>query len=133
VDEAVISYYRKLLKTGFENAGKIEKPSIFLETVGQGSVCGHAGDYMHIFININGNRIDDIKYMCACDPTVNVAAELLCILVKGKRLDEVQAITEDSLSQALGTRAEDFRNKARSLLEFMSNGLAQYQKRDQRE
>ena len=84
MDEAVIKYYRKLLKTGFENAGSFDNPSVFLESVGDGRVCGHAGDYMHIFINVINGRIDGIKYLCNCDPTANVAVEVLCTLAKGK-------------------------------------------------
>ena len=127
MDEAVIKYYRKLLRTGFEHAGSFDNPSIFLETVGDGRICGRAGDYMHMFINITNGRIDGIKYLCTCDPTANVAVEILCALAKGKRLEEVQAITEDSLLQALGTESEDFRKKAKGLLELVNKGLAQYQ------
>jgi NifU-like protein involved in Fe-S cluster formation len=130
VDEVVLKYYRRLLKTGFENAGKFDTPSIFLESVGDGRVCGHAGDYMHIFINIIDRRIDDMKYLCTCDPTANVAVEILCILMKGKRLDEVQGITEDTLLQTLGTTGQDFRNKAKGLLELLNRGLTQYQIRN---
>jgi NifU-like protein involved in Fe-S cluster formation len=130
VDEVVLKYYRKLLKTGFENAGKLDTPSIFLESVGDGRVCGHAGDYMHIFINVTDDRIDGMKYLCTCDPTANVAVEILCILVKGKRLDEAQDITEDMLLQRLGTTGQDFRNKARGLLELLNQGLTQYQMRN---
>ena len=127
MDEAVIKYYRKLLKTGFENAGSFDNPSVFLESVGEGRVCGHAGDYMHVFINVVNGRIDGIKYLCNCDPTANVAVEVLCNLAKGKRLDEAQAITEDSMLQTVGTGSEELRNKARGLLELLNQGLTQYQ------
>ena len=129
MDQVVIKYYRKLLKTGFQNAGSFDSPSIFLESIGDGRVCGHAGDYMHIFINVIDGRIDDIKYLCTCDPTANVAIEVLCILVKGKRLDEAQAITENSFMQAVGSRGEVLRTKAQGLLELLNRGLTQYQRR----
>jgi len=127
VDEAVIKYYRKLLRTGFEYAGSFDNPSVFLETVGDGRICGRAGDYMHIFIKITNGRIDGIKYLCTCDPTANVAVEILCALAKGKTLEETQAMTEDSLLQTLGTESEDFRKKAKGLLELLNKGLTQYQ------
>jgi len=123
VDEAVIKYYRRLLRTGFENAGSFDNPSVFLEAVGDGRVCGHAGDYMHIFINVLNDRIDDMKYLCTCDPAANVAVEMLCTLAKGKRLDEARAITEDSLLQRVGSTSEELRNKTRALLELFNNGL----------
>jgi len=127
VDEAVIRYYRKLLRTGFEQAGSFDKPSVFLETVGVGGTCGQAAEYMRIFINVSNDRIDGIKYLCTCDPTTNVAIEVLCAMAKGKRLDEVQAISEDSLLKTVGTRSEDLRKRARGLLELLSKGLAEYQ------
>jgi NifU-like protein involved in Fe-S cluster formation len=126
VDEAVIKYYRKLLRTGFEHAGSLDNPSVSLESVGDGRICGH-GDYMHIFINVANGRIDGIRYLCTCDPAANVAVEILCALAKGKRLEEAQAITEDLFLQAFGTGSEDLRKKAKGLLELLNEGLAKYQ------
>ena len=127
MDESVIKYYRKLLRTGFQNTGSFDAPSVFLESVGDGRVCGHAGDYMHIYINVINGKIDGIRYLCTCDPTANVAVETLCNLAKGKSIDEVQAITEDSLLQTVGSRGEDLRNKARGLLELLNQGLREFQ------
>jgi hypothetical protein len=53
MDETVIKYYRMLLKTGFKNAGSLDNPSIFLDSIGEGiSICGVVGDYINIFINV---------------------------------------------------------------------------------
>jgi NifU-like protein involved in Fe-S cluster formation len=82
---------------------------------------------MHIFINVTNGRIDDIKYLCLCDPTANVAVEILCALAKGKTLEETQAITEDSFLQAFGTESEGLRKKAKGLLEFLNEGLTKCQ------
>lgn len=130
MDETVIKHYRKLLKAGFENAGSFDTPSIFLESVGDGRVCGHAGDYMRIFINVIDGKIDDMKYLCTCDPAANVAVEMLCTLAKGKRLDEARTITEDSLLQKIGSTSEELRNKTKGLLDIFDKGLAQYQMRE---
>ena len=35
---------------------------------------------------VDDDRINDIKYLCSCEPTANVAVEVLCTLVKGKTL-----------------------------------------------
>ncbi len=128
MDEGVIKYYRKLLRTGFEHAGSFDNPSVFLESVGDGRICGH-GDYMQIFVNVSNGKIDGIKYLCSCDPTANVAIEILCTLLKGKRLEEAEAITEDSFFQAVGSRSEDMREKAKGLLELLNKGLTRYQPR----
>ena len=69
------SIYRKLLRTGFEHAGSFENASIFLDTVGEKvRICGSTSDFMQLYINVVNNTIDDIKYMCVCDPTANVAS-----------------------------------------------------------
>ena len=126
LDEGVIKYYRKLLKTGFENAGSFDNPSVFLDSAGEGRVCG-AHEYVHIFINVSNGRIDGIKYLCTCDPTANVAVEVLDNLLNGKRLEEAEVMTEDLFFQAVGSRSEELREKAKGLLELLNRGLTRYQ------
>ena len=130
MDDAVIKYYRKLLKTGFENAGSFDNPSVLVESVGDGRVCGHAGESMHIYINVIKDRIGGMKYLCTCDPAANVAVEVLCTLTKGRRLDEVQAMTEDAVLEIIGSSGEELRNKARALLELLNRGIMEYQMKD---
>jgi NifU-like protein involved in Fe-S cluster formation len=122
---AVIRYYRNLLKTGFEHAGSLENPSIFLDTVNEKiPICGNIGDYLHLYINIQNNMISDIKYLCACDPTSNVAIEILCILVRGKTIDEVKTITQESFFEILEAQSQELGKKAEGLLELLNRGLA---------
>ena len=128
MDELVVKYYRRLCKTGFEHAGSLENPSIFLDTVGEKiRICSHVSHaYMHIYINIRNGIIDDIKYLCTCDPTANVVVEILCALVKGKTIQEAEALTEDSFSQALGSKGEEFLKKVTGIIELLHRGLARY-------
>ena len=129
MDEAVIKYYRKLFRTRFEYAGSIENASIFLDSVGEKVlICGSTGDFMQLYINVINNRIDDIKYMCQCDPTANVAVEILCALLKGKTLDDAATLKEEAFSQFLGSNGEDFGKKARGLLELLNKGIIRYEK-----
>jgi NifU-like protein involved in Fe-S cluster formation len=128
MDEAVIRYYRKLLRTRFEYAGSFENPSIFLDSVGEKVlICGSTGDFMHLYINIANNTINDIKYMCVCDPTANVAIEILCTLIKGKTLDKAASITEQAFYQFLGSDGEELQKKANGLLELLHRGITRYQ------
>jgi NifU-like protein involved in Fe-S cluster formation len=129
LDEAVIKFYRKLLRYGFEHTGSIENPTIFLDSIGENiPICAQvAMSYMHLYINIRGGTIEDIKYLCMCDPTANVVAEILCTLVKGKTLVEAKAITEDSFAQVLGSRGEEFLKKARGIIELINRGFRRYQ------
>ena len=130
MDEAVIKYYRNLLRTRFEHAGTIENPSVFIDTVGtKVLLCGNTGDFMQLYATVADNKITDIKYNCCCDPTANVAVEILCILTKGKTLEEVAAITEQDCAQYLGSHGEEFLKKARGLLELLNLGIQGYKER----
>ena len=128
MDEAVIKYYRRLLRTGFENAGSIENPSILLDPVAEGNrrICGRPADYLKIYLSIKGDAIETIKYLCLCDPTVNVAVEALCKLLRGKTLDEVASIKEEAILEEVGSDADELRKKANALLELIDKGLTRY-------
>lgn len=125
--EAIMAYYRKLIKTGFEHVGKIENASIFLRTFGEVSpVCGNTDDFLYLYIQVDNNRISDIKYQSICDPPSNVAIEVFCTLVKGKTLDEVSLIKADAFAQFLGCKDELMHEKAEFLLEFVNEGIQRY-------
>ncbi|MCG9968760.1 iron-sulfur cluster assembly scaffold protein [Pelotomaculum terephthalicicum JT] len=125
--EAVMTYYHRLLKTGFEYIGKLENASISLKTFGEVSpVCGNTDDFLYLYIQVVDNLISDIKYECISDPTTNVAIEILCTLVKGKTLDEAALIKEDAFSQFLGCEDELMREKAKFLLELFNGEILRY-------
>lgn len=128
MDETVMTYYRNLTKTGFEHSGLLDDPSISLENLGDFSTSchGNTDDFMRIYINVVGNIISDIKYRCICDPAMNVAVEILCTLVKGKNLDDVFRLTEETFSQYLGSGDKVFKETAKGLLEFLKEGIARY-------
>jgi NifU-like protein involved in Fe-S cluster formation len=131
MDEAVIKYYRRLLRNGFDNAGSCESPSIYLDSVGENiPICGQIGrDYMHLYITVNKGVIEDIKYLCTCDPTANVVVEILCCLIRGKTLAQAAKITEESFVEVLGTRDEDFLKKSRGILQLLNRGISRYQEK----
>jgi NifU-like protein involved in Fe-S cluster formation len=128
MDELVIKYYRRLLKNGFEYAGSIENPSIFLDSVGEKiRICGSSTqNFIHVYINIVDSTIKEAKYLCTCDPTANVVVEILCSLLKGKTVKEAKGLTEESLSSVLGSRGEEFLIKCRGILELLHRGLDRY-------
>ena len=55
MDEVVSEKYRKLLETGFENAGSFDNPTMFIDTKAEGiTICGKGpGEYINIYIIIN--------------------------------------------------------------------------------
>ena len=127
MDEAVIRYYRRLLKEDFPHAGEIKLPTIFVEAIGERMIhCGNTGNYMQLYLQVADRRITDIKYLCACEPAANVAVEVLCTLVKGKTLDAATGLTEEAIYQFLGCENDDLRQKVRGLLELLNEGIARY-------
>jgi NifU-like protein involved in Fe-S cluster formation len=128
MDELVVKYYRRLCREGFEHAGSLEEPDIFLDTVGEKiRICSHVSHaYLHIYVRVNDGVIADIKYLCTCDPTANVVVEVLCSLVKGKTLAEAEALTAASFTRALGGGGEKYLEKAGGIIELLRRGIARY-------
>lgn len=99
----------------------------FLDSVTEQLVhCGNIGNYMQVYINVADNIIEDIKYLCSCDPAANVAVEILCTLVKGKTLEETTAITKQAFFQFIGSESEELGERAKNLLELLNKGISLY-------
>lgn len=128
MDEIVIKAYRKLCREGFKYTGEIPEPSIYLDTVGERfRICSHISyAYMHIYIGVKEDIIDDIKYLCTCDPTANVVVEVFCSLFKGKNLAEAEAISEKDFSLALGSTGDEFLKRVRGIIELLHRGISRY-------
>jgi len=127
MDEAIIKFYRRLLKEDFPNAGELVQPTIFLEAIGGKLInCGNTGNYMQLYLYVVENRITNIKYLCSCEPVANVAVEVFCTLVKEKTLVEVAGITEELFFQVVETRDEGLGKKARGLLDLLAEGIIRY-------
>jgi NifU-like protein involved in Fe-S cluster formation len=128
MDKCVIKYYRKLLRTGFSYAGRLENPTIFLDTVGEKiRICGmRASNYIHIYINISNGRLEEIKYLCTCDPTANVVVEIFCSLVERKTIQEALSLKQTLFIQVLGGGDEEFLKKVEGILELLKRGLDRY-------
>jgi NifU-like protein involved in Fe-S cluster formation len=128
MDEIVNRYYRKLLRNGFQHTGKIEKPSITLDSVGENyRLCGHTGQYyILVYIDINDDKISDIKYLCTCKPVANVVVEVFCSLLKDKSIQFAESLKEDSFANYVGSNGEDFLKKCHTILELLHLGLNRY-------
>ncbi len=97
-----------------------------MEAIGEEMInCGD-GNYMQLYLRLTGRRITDIRYLCVCEPVANVAVEILCLLVKGKTLDEAAGLGEEPFYRFLGSRDEEFHMKVVGLLELLRKGIAGY-------
>jgi hypothetical protein len=128
MDEAAVKHYPKMLREGFQFAGAIENSSIFMDTVGENiPICSQLGkQYLYLYINIQGEILTQVQYLCTCDPTTNVVIEVLCSLTQNKTLLEVQSITENSFYEYIGCRSEELEKKVRGSLELFNRGISRY-------
>lgn len=130
MNQAIVKYYRQLLKDDFPYSGSIENASVFVEAVGEKMVhCGNAGNYIQLYFNVAGERIVDIKYLCSCEPAANVVLEILCDLAKGKTLDEAAGTREEFLYERIGcdgSEDNELQLKTRGLLELLREGIGKY-------
>ena len=128
MDEPVRLMYRMLLQTGFKYAGSIEDPSIFLDSLEEGiRICDAAStSYMNIYINVSSNTVEDIRYLCSCDPTANVVIETLCYLVQGKSFLQVKALNEKDFYDFIGSRGEMLQKRVKGTLELLNRGITEY-------
>ena len=129
MDEPVRLIYRQLVRTGFEYAGTIENPSIFLDSIEEGiRICDAANrGYMHIYIDVKNDAIDEIKYLCSCDPTANVVVETMCRLLRSKTLEEAKLLCEDDFYAAIGSRGEMLVKRVRGIIELINRGISEYE------
>jgi NifU-like protein involved in Fe-S cluster formation len=127
MDQAVLQFYRRLLKEYFPNSGELNNASIYVEAEGPDIMnCSEAGNYMKLYLQVEGQYITEMKYLCTCEPAANVAVEILCGLVKDRTLEEALSLREEDFYQVIGSQSEELGRKAQGLLELLHKGIASY-------
>lgn len=125
MDQELVRYYRRLLKDEFPNAGALDRPSVFVEAVGEKLIdCGNTGNFMELYLRVADGRIAEARYRCSCEPVANVAVEVLCDLLKGRTLAEAKGLTEQPFYERLESRDERLGRKVRGLLRLLHEGIA---------
>jgi NifU-like protein involved in Fe-S cluster formation len=120
VEEPVIIRYFKGLFTNPADSlmGKIDGAEVEIK----GELCPRKGnkDQLFLYGKLDGNRIAEIKFMCAlCDPHMFVAADILCRLVKDRSREEVASLDLTEYEELLGgesTEGFEHFKRARELL-----------------
>jgi NifU-like protein involved in Fe-S cluster formation len=131
MDEIVTKRYRALMQEGFPNAGLMDEPTMFIDTKAEGvSICGQgSSDYMNIYIKAEQGVITDVKYLCSCDPTANVVVESLCVLAKGKTLEEAKNLSKEQFFAVIGSEGGAVRRKVWAAIELLSRVIKRYEAR----
>ncbi len=81
-----------------KNMGEIKNPS------GVGDVGNpRCGDLMTIYIKVDDNKIEDIKFKTLGCAAAIATSDMICEVVKGKTLKEAQKVTFQDLVEELGS------------------------------
>jgi len=132
MDERVAEQYRKLVQQNFPHSGKLDNPSMFIDTKAEGvSICGQgAHDFMNIYIAASDGLISEVRYLCICDPTANVIVEALCSLAKGKTLGQAKALTKEQFYEIIGTQNALVRQKVWGVIELLNRVITRWDNKD---
>jgi len=60
------------------------------------------GDFMKVWIKVDGNLIVDVKFKCKGCPAAIAVGSMVTELAVGKDLDEAMELTDDDIADALG-------------------------------
>jgi len=106
MDKLIKEQFVKISQEGFKNSGKIKNATCVIESGAEGTCVG-GRDYLFLYLKIENNKIIDIRYECNyCDPAMFVAAECLCNLARGLKVDECCKINNKTFSNYLGDYSE---------------------------
>jgi len=122
MDEIVAEKYKTLMKSGFKNAGSFEDATFFIDSKAEGiHICGKGeSDYINVYVRVKDGVIDDIRYLCSCDPTANVVIEALCELARGLTIEQAKAIPREKFYQWIGSEGGGVRRKVWGTIELLN-------------
>lgn len=107
------------------NTGELEDPS------GEGYSGSPEGRlYMHVTIRVEGNRIADIRFQSYTCLVAVAALSFLTGVVKGKTLEEAEAITPERLARDLGEIPAERMDRCILAVEALKNAIVDCRKKE---
>jgi len=94
-----VSYSGKLLDhfTNPRNVGEIPDAD-GVAMIGDPS----CGDFLKVWIKVEGNTLADVKFKCQGCPAAIASASVMTEMAIGKNLDEAMELTDEQIADALG-------------------------------
>ena len=87
-----------------------------------------SGDVVKLHLKIENNRVEDAKYKVFGSVSTIVCANVVTQMVKGKTLEEVSKINENSIFDFVGDLPDDKKYSALLVVSTLHNTLEKYQK-----
>lgn len=120
------AYYQRIWTEG----GHMGEPPSF-NGYGFVMACpGRSTDVIYIYLNIEDGRILEAKWKChACDPWMQVAGDIGCTLVKGRKIHQVLDLTLEDFERMLGGPSELIADHAGAALLTIQKAVIDYEVR----
>ena len=122
-EQALLTFSEKVVEeyNNPKNIGKMAKPDAYA------ILKGWCGDTMEMYLKMEHEIVADISFMTdGCGATI-ACGSMLTSMVKGKSIDEAEAITEDDLIAALDGLPEEDLHCAYLAIITLENALKMLQ------
>ena len=84
------------------------------------------GDLARFYVRVDGGRVREARFQTyGCGPSI-AASSFATELVRGRRLDELDAVTPEALTAALGGLPEHRRHAASLVVDALRAAVARY-------
>jgi NifU-like protein involved in Fe-S cluster formation len=122
MEQLVLDYFKKVMAAGFPNQGRLESPTVRVDSKTENINICETGDRDQLYLDLKVERgtVVEIKYQCdLCDPTGFVTSEILCELVSGKGLGDLNNFSFEDFENRLGGASEQLRRHVQGALQLL--------------
>lgn len=129
MDQLVLDYFKKIMAQGFPHQGRLENPTVRVDSKTERINICETGDRDQLYLDLrtDGASVEDIKYQCdLCDPTGFVTAEILCELVKGKKIAALEKCSYVDFTGVLGGESEQLQQHCIGALKLLAVALTKF-------
>ncbi|MGD6850894.1 MAG: iron-sulfur cluster assembly scaffold protein [Candidatus Bathyarchaeia archaeon] len=89
---------------------------------------GSSGDLIRLYIKLNGETIEDAKFLCFGCPGSLAAMAALTLTIKGQSLNDAKKLAVDDILKELGGLPETKQECAEIALKTLKKAIASYEK-----
>ncbi len=127
-----ISEAQQLIELGYSNrAIELYQNKINIGTIADATtsavILGSSGDLIRLYIKLNGENVEDAKFLCYGCPATLSAMSALTLLLKGKSLSHAKKLIEDDVLEALHGLPEPKQECAELAIKILKKAIATYE------
>lgn len=84
------------------------------------------GDFMKVWIKVDGNVLTDVKFKCQGCPAAIATGSIMTEMAIGKDLDEAMEISDEDIAEALGGMPESKRHCSNLGAEALNHAITEH-------